>query len=761
MPFCPLALCARRRLTLARLFLALPMTVWTVLIAGAPPASALPPGFAAGWTGLQGSSTFAVALGDIDGDGDIDAYTSEWYAPGRLWLNDGDGQFTLSPQALGSGYGSCAWLAPLDSGTSLDLWVTRHLGSNRVFTNDGSGTFTDSGQALGGSLSRRGCALGDLDGDLDLDAYVGTNDSGASSEIFFNNGAGVFTASVQSLGLYFTRAVALGDVDGDLDLDALIGNNGANKLWKNNGSGVFTDSGTSIGSEGTFDAALADLDGDLDLDAFFANGSTSGDPEEVWFNDGAGVFTNSGQSFGDDYSFSLAVFDADGDDDLDAFVGNNGGLPNRLYWNDGDGLFADSAQAVGLGGAIDVAAADLDGDLDLDLFLANADQPEQVLLNDGNGVFSTNGQILGSNSAESVALGDLDGDGDRDAVIGSYGGILRIFRNNGSAVFSDDDQWISPGYGPSAIALALDDFDDDGDLDIWAGLCCVGSGFTDDPADRLYLNDGTGHFTDSGQLLGSDYTTGVAVGDYDGDGDPDVAVSNYQSVFSNGANRLYRNNGAGVFTQGPQALGSGTHSAVATADLDNDGDLDLAFGKRTGGSQVYRNVGGTGAFNPTAQTLGTADVVALALGRLDGDADVDIFLGTVAGSQVWLNSGNATFTDSGQTLGSTWIDSIHLIDVDLDGDLDAWTTSDGGLGCDANQVWLNDGAGQFTDSGWSVGCSSSGQSAAADLDGNLSLDVFHASFDGDHTVWVNQTSYLIFDDGFESNNTTAWSLTVP
>jgi hypothetical protein len=738
-----------------------PVLLLLALAGELAPLRALPPGFTAGWSALRGSSTFAVALGDVDGDGDIDAYTSEWYVPHRLWLNDGDGQFTLSPQAMGNGYGSCAQLAPLDSGSSLDLWVTRHLGSNRVFTNNGTGTFTDSGQALGGSVSRHGCALGDLDGDLDLDAFVATNDPGASNEIYFNNGVGIFSASAQSLGLYSTRAVALGDVDGDLDLDVLFGNNGANKLWKNNGSGIFTDSGATIGTRGTFDAALADLDGDLDLDAFFANGSTSGDPEEVWFNNGAGVFSNSGQSFGDDYSFSLALLDADGDDDLDAFVGNNDGLPNRLYWNDGDGHFADSAQAVGIGGTIDVASADLDGDLDLDLFLANAGQPEQVLLNDGAGLFSSNGQILGSNSAESVALGDLDGDGDRDAVLGSYGGLLRIFRNDGGGAFSDDDQWISPGYGPSSIALALADFDDDGDLDIWAGLCCVGSGFTDDPADRLFSNDGTGHFSDSGQLFGSDYTTGVAVGDYDGDGDPDVAVSNYQSVFSNGASRVYRNNGAGVFTQGPQALGSGTHSAIATADLDNDSDLDLVFAKRTGGSQVYRNVNGTGAFNATAQTLGTADAVALALGRLDGDADVDIFLGTVAGSQVWLNNGNATFTDSGQALGTGWISAVHLIDVDLDSDLDAWATGDGGLGCEPNKVWINDGTGQFTDSGWNVGCGGSGQSAAADLDRNLSLDIFLASFDGDHAVWLNQLSHLIFADDFESGNTTSWSVSVP
>ena len=92
-------------------------------------------------------------------------------------------------------------------------------------------------QSIGATFSRRGAALGDLDGDLDLDAYVPSNSSGDVDEVFLNNGAGLFTNSGEALGSYASRAVALGDVDGDLDLDAMIGDNGANKLWKNNGAG--------------------------------------------------------------------------------------------------------------------------------------------------------------------------------------------------------------------------------------------------------------------------------------------------------------------------------------------------------------------------------------------------------------------------------------------------------------------------------------------------------------------------------------------
>jgi hypothetical protein len=127
-------------------------------------------GFLQGWTLPEGSDSQWVALGDVDGDFDVDAYVTEFFAPDTLWLNDGDGLFSRSPQQLDPGYGSCALLAPLDNNASLDLFLVRHLSSNRVWANNGSGTFADSGQSIGAGISRHSGALGDLDGDGDLDA---------------------------------------------------------------------------------------------------------------------------------------------------------------------------------------------------------------------------------------------------------------------------------------------------------------------------------------------------------------------------------------------------------------------------------------------------------------------------------------------------------------------------------------------------------------------------------------------------------------
>jgi len=93
-----------------------------------------------------------------------------------------------------------------------------------------------------------------------------------------------FVDSGQNLGSATSWDVALGDLDGDGDLDAYVANWGANKVWRNNGDGTFT-AGQNLGSASTYDVALGDLDGDGDLDAFVANWAGA---NRVWVNNGDG-----------------------------------------------------------------------------------------------------------------------------------------------------------------------------------------------------------------------------------------------------------------------------------------------------------------------------------------------------------------------------------------------------------------------------------------------------------------------------------------
>ncbi|MDG2113096.1 MAG: FG-GAP-like repeat-containing protein, partial [Actinomycetota bacterium] len=147
------------------------------------------------------------------------------------WTNNGTGTFTNSGQELVNRESFSVALGDLDGDGDLDAMVANNSQPNTVWTNDGNGTFTDSGQALGTSISFS-VALGDLDGDGDLDAMVAN--LGQPNTVWNNDGNGTFTNSGQALGNGISISVALGDLDGDSDLDAMVANqNQPNTVWTN------------------------------------------------------------------------------------------------------------------------------------------------------------------------------------------------------------------------------------------------------------------------------------------------------------------------------------------------------------------------------------------------------------------------------------------------------------------------------------------------------------------------------------------------
>jgi len=313
----------------------------------------------------------SVVVGDIDGDGDMDALINNTDKNSLLFLNDGAGKFTLSDQEFKPGTGAA--FGDLNGDDSLDIFITEET-TNEVWLNDGKGVFRTSGQSLI-SPESSSVALGDLDGDSDLDAFV-TNWNGNPDQVFLNESNGNFTDSGQKLGNWFGTHVSLGDVDQDGDLDALVANNGeesdnAPVLWLNDGSGIFTDSTQRLGFTNAYAAILGDLDGDGDLDAFIANSShnRANPDDKVWINDGKGGFSDSGQNLGGLYSLTAALGDLDDDGDPDVVTGIWKKGP-KIWLNDGKGIFSDSKIKLTSLNNSGVAIADLDGDGDLDMFVS-------------------------------------------------------------------------------------------------------------------------------------------------------------------------------------------------------------------------------------------------------------------------------------------------------------------------------------------------------------------------------------------------------
>ena len=181
-----------------------------------------------------------------------------------------------------------------------------------------------------------------------------------------------------------------------------------------------------------------------------------------------------------------------------------------------------------------------------------------------------------------MAWGDWDGDGDLDLAAGNISEHNRVYENDGlGQPNSLTSIWASPDTDDT-WSVAWGDWDDDGDLDLAAGN--YGS------ANRVYSNDGLGQATSLASVWASadsDATFSVAWGDWDGDGDLDLAAGNSGNV-----NRVYENDGLGLANSLTSAWTSAdavTTRSVAWGDWDGDGDLDLAAGSKGVANRVYEN----------------------------------------------------------------------------------------------------------------------------------------------------------------------------
>lgn len=386
--------------------------------------------------------------------------------------------------------------------------------------------------------------------------------SGSGITVFDYNNDGL-------MDLYLMNGTYL---EGISDPEGKVFKGTRNRLYKNNGNGTFSDVSKVAGVDDdswSMAAGAIDLDNDGYQDLYVLNYGAN----VFYHNNGNGTFSDITASLGlsgpdklngfTKWSIGVSFWDYNLDGRLDVMVGNflafdpdyvstqtpgmmphpseYNGQASMLYEQQPDGKFVDVTKDEGLffpdSKCMGLTVFDYDDDGDLDIFQANDHQMNFLFRND-NGAYrefgvasgvATNSQG-GTTGSMHGAVGDVDGDGLIDILVADlkYGAL---YRNLGNGLFEDitESSGIAiPMAGKGSWGVSLFDYDNDGDLDIIAANGTAEELILQYPL--LLENDGKGHFKNVGQDHGTYFSTkrsgrGLAVWDFDNDGDLDIIVS--------------------------------------------------------------------------------------------------------------------------------------------------------------------------------------------------------------------------------------------
>jgi hypothetical protein len=377
----------------------------------------------------------------------------------------------------------------------------------------------------------------------------------------------------------------------------------------------FADTGQRLGnSNKSWDVKLVDIDGNGVLDAYFEG--------TIWANNGQGSFTKGTLSFGpDNQQAYFADFNGDGFVDV---------LCNKLiHLNDRHYRFAQTKAVPCDIEMIGVFLADLNNDGAIDI-IASAQSEDRILLNDGKGKFRNTRRSLRGWAECRYAIGDINGDGITDIYVAIPHGLPP------NAVHTPNLIWLGDGKGgftsrphdiPGSIStcVALADFNGDGSPDLF-----VGNQGDSRVSARLFFNDGKGNFADSGQDFGMGINDAKAF-DFNDDGHLDLILARSGSGETDRPVAIWINNGRGHFTDSGLRLGSasarngfGETGGPITIWVNDGRDRFTDRGLRLGNAITFRVE--LGDLNGDGKT----DVIASHVVKLLSTSFTDVWLNTSA-----------------------------------------------------------------------------------------------------------------------------------
>jgi len=625
--------------------------------------------------GSGGGNTFSVAVGDVNGDGKPDVVATNDCVNGTctngavgVLLGNGDGTFQAAVTYGTGGFNPDAVaLADVNGDGKPDLLVANFcldsscgtLGIIGVLLGNGDGTFQTAISYGSSGYFPLSLLVGEVNGDgrPDLlvanfcrDSFCATN---GTVGVLTGNGDGTFQAArAYQSGWSAADSLAVGDVNGDGQLDLVAthltadssgATSGTVGVLLGNHDGTFQTAETyDSAGFGTDSVALGDVNGDGKPDLVVAN-SCGTDPlcangsVQVLIGNGDGTFqTAASYSSGGYFAYTVAVADVNGDGKPDLLVANNcaqrpcfgtDGIVSVLLGN-GDGSFqAPVTYDSGAPGTVSAVVADVNGDGKVDLLVANGCADTNcstggvgVLLGNGDGTFQP-AKIYGSGGSNtiSLALGDMDGDGKPDLVVKNRCGDINCFTNGtvGVLLGNGDGSFqaaiTTPGSdtngAPSQIVLA--DFNGDGKLDLASGS-----------GNLLLLGNGDGTFQSPIAFGVGTGASGIASGDFNQDGSPDIALGGVMVLFNISHQNTASTTTSLISSANPIAPNQRvTYTATVTSQFGSaiTGTVSFKDGNTT---TIVRVTGGNAVLSRRYFTTGTHFVTATYSGDSNNSGSV-------------------------------------------------------------------------------------------------------------------------------------------